>query len=176
MVYYSTAETLPHHLIESTEQDERHEPTMSSLSVRRRLVEDIIDSSCIGPLQQSRVPAGLTVRHLPPGRVSDLYLLYLGTCFKDGSKPGSATHFRRVWKNGWRKALVFRKASTHSLCRICHALKTEMRHAPTLQAHIAACDRNGMEMLCALMEEASAQVGSNVHAVVDGYVRVCVSM
>ena len=141
-IYHSTAETLPHGLVRL---DEECAPEITtSAEARKRLVEEIIDSACQGPFEQERraCPSGLTRRYLPPGKLSDLYLVYVASCTKGSCKAACAEHFRRVWRRGWDKVLLFRKRSTHALCKRCHQLKTLIKHSSTLHEHVAACDRS----------------------------------
>lgn len=77
-------------------------------------------------------PANLVPRDLPPGRVSDLFMLYTASCQQGGSNAASQRTFLRVWRCGWKKVLRFRKASTHSLCKVCHLLRHRIREAHTL--------------------------------------------
>ena len=77
-------------------------------------------------------PKTLVVRDLPPGRVSDLFLVYSAACAEGNTVPASQRTFLRVWRNGWKGVLRFRKASTHSLCKVCHLLKHKIREAETL--------------------------------------------
>ena len=77
-------------------------------------------------------PKTLVVRDIPPGRVSDLFLLYSAACAEGNTVPASQRTFLRVWRNGWKGVLRFRKASTHSLCKVCHLLKHKIREAETL--------------------------------------------
>jgi hypothetical protein len=134
---------LPHELV-SLEDNAPEATITSSAQGRKRLVEEIVDIACMGPVEQEcqRGPVGLKVRYLPPGRLSDLYLVFVASCTKNRQDAASAEHFRRIWKKGWCKVLAFRKRSTHNLCKRCHELKTQIKHASTLQEHVSACDRS----------------------------------
>ena len=86
-------------------------------------------------------PSGLSVRHLPPGRLADLYLQFVSYLAPRGIKPASVTTFRRAWRQGWCKVLKMRKTSTHSMCLTCSKLKGVMKHSRSMAEHIAAVDR-----------------------------------
>ena len=45
-------------------------------------------------------PKGLSRRYRPPGKVSDLYVLYVASCGKRGGEPASPQFFRRIWHTG----------------------------------------------------------------------------
>ncbi len=142
-LYYSVAETLPHTLAVLDDNcSNSSTDTPDGTTARERLIDDILDVACAGPLdQESREgPAGLAKRYLPPGRLSDLFLLYVASCQASKQTPASAETFRRVWRSGWSDALGFRKSSTHALCHRCHTLRTEIKHAVTLQEHVAASE------------------------------------
>jgi hypothetical protein len=134
--YFSVAETLPHNL-------ELVEETKTSAVVYAQMVDAILDAACVNPVEQAtrKGPSKWPVRHLPPGRLGDLYMLYTAYARARASTPAGPETFRKVWRRGWDKALVFRKASCHSMCQTCSELKTIARHAESLDEHISACGR-----------------------------------
>lgn len=108
----------------------------------KMLVEAVLDSACISPMEQAarRDPKSWPVRYLPPGKLADLYLLYTAWARARGLEVAAGSTFRLAWKlDGWYKCLVFRKASTHSLCFTCGELKYLIQNANTVDDHIAAC-------------------------------------
>lgn len=109
---------------------------------QKRLVSAILDSACMNPLEQASrlAPHTWAVRHLPPGRLQDVYLMYTAWSRAHGLDPASARTFRRVWRlQGWYKCLVFRKESTHSLCFTCGLLRQCIASANTVDDHIRFC-------------------------------------
>ena len=136
-LYYSVGETLPHGLIVLDETPAEH-----GKIDRARLIQEIIDIACSTALEQhSRGgPKGLAERYLPPGSLSELYLLFLAFCTRQTVAPASASHFRVVWRKGWCKVLHFRTRSTHSLCKTCHQLKLKMKCAATLEEHVLSSE------------------------------------
>jgi hypothetical protein len=58
-----------------------------------------------------------------------------------GINAASPFVFYQVWNRDWKHVLLFRKVSTHTTCSICHKLKSQIRCAKGLQAHLAHCDR-----------------------------------
>lgn len=133
-MYYNVAETLPHDVKLWETPDE------APADHGKRLLDEILDLACSTPLQeeQRQGPEGLSCRWLPPGKLMDLYLVFMAFCSTRGEKPASVRHFRRIWRSGWDVVLEFRKSSTHALCRICHKLKTSIKYAKTLVEHVSA--------------------------------------
>ena len=114
-------------------------PASNIHTVREKLLTAILDNMLDNPLEQaSRKAQGLPIRHLPPGKLVDLYRLYIAACIANNASPASISVFGAVWKSEWRHALKFRKGSTHSACRTCHILKSKIRHARGLQEHVDA--------------------------------------
>lgn len=110
--------------------------------VQRRIVNAIMDSVCINPLEQATRPNPGTwaVRHLPPGQLQDLYLMYTAWSRASGLEPASVRTFRRVWRvQGWYTCLEFRKASSHSLCYTCSLLRQRIARASTVDEHVTSC-------------------------------------
>lgn len=86
----------------------------------------------------------LPVRHLPPGKLHDLYLQYLawhdehaknmslcdrGISVISGSPdetPAAWTTFWRCWVGKWKDVLEFRKVSQHMRCNTCFELEKAM--------------------------------------------------
>ncbi len=118
---------------------------------REELASHILDSKYLLPfdIQDCGPPESLPVRHLPPGKVVDLYMLYVSACMTAKLQPASSETFRRVWKAGWYKCLKFNKASTHSQCRICHKLKAMLRRGGDFTMHFHTSE--------ALMQHLQAQ-------------------
>ena len=113
-------------------------PHVDGRQLREDLATAIVDSYLHNPSDMVvRSPAGLHIRHLPPGRVSDLYQLYLASMRGSGEPAAGVWVFRKVWAD-WSKALRFRKASTHTLCATCHKLRSLVRHCLSMQEHMAA--------------------------------------
>ena len=139
-LYYSVAETLAHELT-VWEGEAASDAKVSAVQARRNIVEEIVDMACMGPLQEQerKGPEGLAKRYLPPGKASDLFLVYVASCTHRNQTAAGMTHFRRAWRKGWCKVLEFPIRSTHALCRRCHQLKTQMKHGATLQEHVVAC-------------------------------------
>lgn len=108
---------------------------------------------------------GVPVRHLPHGRVHDLYLQFLawydanmqddrpGVAGVAGgvseTGPASFSTFWRRWHEKWSHVLRFRKSSQHSCCQVCFDLKAaietargdlqlKLQHARTLREHLRA--------------------------------------
>ena len=130
--YFSIAETMPHNLELADE--------VAGVS-SGDLVAAILDSACVNPIEQATRsgPESWPKRHLPPGRLADLYLMYVGWARSHGRTSACAETFRQVWRLGWDKTLLFRKSSTHSLCFTCGRLKAKIRNAEQLDEHISAC-------------------------------------
>jgi hypothetical protein len=86
---------------------------------------------------------GVPVRHLPPGRVHDLYLQFLAWWDEQKScadvegvageprfqNPASVATFYRRWSQKWHHVMKFRQHSQHSYCQTCFELKTAMQQA-----------------------------------------------
>ena len=77
-------------------------------------------------------PSNLVRRALPPGKLSDLFMLYTASCDECHEYVASERTFLRIWYRGWNKCLRPRKASSHSLCKACHLLKHKLRTAASL--------------------------------------------
>jgi hypothetical protein len=73
---------------------------------------------------------------LPPGRLSDLYHMYLSVCSKMQENAASLTSFKRCWRSKWEKLLRFRKINTHTMCSLCHRLRSAIRGSRNLQDHM----------------------------------------
>ena len=111
---------------------------------------------------------GVPVRHLPHGRLHDLYLQFLAwhDANMQGGEPGVArvagvasdaverapasfSTFWRRWRDKWSSVLRFRKSSQHSCCQVCFDLKEaieaargdlklKLQHARVLREHLRA--------------------------------------
>ncbi len=89
---------------------------MDQRQLREDLASAIVDSYLSNPVDlAARGPAGLHVRYLPPGRVADLYHLYVAAMHATSEPTAGAWIFRQVWRSEWSQALRFRKASTHAM-------------------------------------------------------------
>ena len=135
--YFSVAETLPH-------RSDFGGSTQGTLTLedQAKLVQAILDSACVNPLEQAtrRIPRTWAIRHLPPGKLADLYMMFSAWARGRGLCPASAWTFRKVWKSeGWNKCLTFRKESTHALCFTCGQLRHRIHRAETVDEHINAC-------------------------------------
>ncbi len=105
-------------------------------------MQAILDSACVNPIEQSSRsdPKAWPMRHLPPGKLADLYMMYTAWARARSFTPGAASTFRVVWKlDGWKDCLRFRKESTHSLCFQCGLQRARIAAAETVDEHIAAC-------------------------------------
>ena len=111
----------------------------SSPHVQEELMRDLLQGRSSYPLagMVAPTPQGKQVRHLPPGRMTDLYLLY---CAKS-TDPASLSTFKETWNAGWSNALKFRQTSTHSMCKVCHLLKSQLRTALDFRTHYDAMNR-----------------------------------
>jgi hypothetical protein len=134
-LYFSVAETMPHTL-EMFEDGVKE----SLAEIADKLLLDLLDAWHSTALEQATLvhPGKLARRHLPPGRLHDLYMAYVATCVANHVQAASAETFRTVWRSGWDSILVFRKSSCHAQCKTCHVLKTTMRHADTIEVHADA--------------------------------------
>jgi hypothetical protein len=112
-----------------------------ALPSRDKIIESILESVRLPALLQSDGPRGLCVRHLPPGRLADLYAQYVSYMAPRDNKAASVSTFRRCWRQDWDKALKTRKSSTHSMCITCSKLKGVMKHARSMTEHLGAVDR-----------------------------------
>jgi len=86
---------------------------------------------------------GVPVRHLPPGRVHDLYLQFLAWWDEQRDcanvegvageprfrTPPSVSTFHKQWSQKWHHVLKFRQAAQHSYCQTCFELKQAMEGA-----------------------------------------------
>lgn len=86
---------------------------------------------------------GVPVRHLPPGRIHDLYLQFLAwwdeqkNCAEvEGvagderfQQPACVAGFYRRWSQKWHHVLKFRQVGQHSYCQTCFELKRAMQQA-----------------------------------------------
>ena len=90
----------------------------------------------------SATDLGVPVRHLPHGRVHDLYLQFLswydanvggkggeGHDGREAKGPASYSTFHRHWQTTWAGCLKFRKVAQHSTCQECFELKKSMHAA-----------------------------------------------
>ena len=138
-LYHSAAESLPHGFRFGGDLS----LDIAALPrLRAELVEALLDSALDGPLLAlAREVKTLPQKHLPPGKPADIYQLYQASCLMSGIKAASAFVFYSVWNRDWKHVLVFRKTSTHTTCSLCHKLKSEIRCAKNLQAHLDYCDR-----------------------------------
>ena len=137
-LYHSAAESLPHGFRFGGDLS----LDIAALPrLRAELVEALLDSALDGPLLAlAREVKKLPQKHLPPGKPADIYQLYQASCLMSGIKAASAFVFYGVWNRDWKHVLVFRKTSTHTTCSLCHKLKSEIRCAKNLQAHLDYCD------------------------------------
>ena len=118
---------------------ERADPRSDARQLREDLATAIVDSYLHNPLDMAvRSASGLHVRYLPPGRVADLYTLYLASQRGAAEPAAGVWVFRKVWATQWCKALRFRKASTHTLCATCHKLRSLVRYSRSMNEHMAA--------------------------------------
>jgi hypothetical protein len=109
------------------------------VQVKEDLITSIMDSYLHhASLKLTEDPEKLPVRHLMPGKLVDLYMLYTAAATAAGDPVAGNTTFRKVWHGSWRKCLRFRKVSTHSMCATCHRLKAFVRHASSIREHAAA--------------------------------------
>ena len=111
---------------------------------QEKMLTLLADAALEADLSQGIVrsgPEGLARRFLPPGKIMDLYNLYVSYQIAAKQASASATTFCRVFREGWRHCLRFRGKSTHSACPICQKLKSDIRHARRVQAHAQASDR-----------------------------------
>ena len=113
--------------------------------------------------QLSAPALGVPVRHMPHGRLHDLYLQFLAwheanlsgqgvegvAGVAEADRPASYSTFWRHWKAKWACCLKFRKVSQHSCCQVCFDFKQAMRscrgdlgkklhHASRLREHLRA--------------------------------------
>lgn len=118
--------------------------TLDTNSSRASLLQSLLDSALESDLARGvvrRGAEGLARRALPPGKFTDLYHLYCSHQLSSGAPTASSTTFFRVLnESGWRKVLYFRPKSQHSMCHVCHQLKSRIRNARGVQEHAAACD------------------------------------
>ena len=90
----------------------------------------------------SATDLGVPTRHLPHGRVHDLYLQFLswydanvggkggeGHDGREAKGPASYSTFHRHWHTTWAGCLKFRKVAQHSTCQVCFELKKSMHAA-----------------------------------------------
>ena len=84
------------------------------------------------------LPAGWPRRDLPPGRLADLYMVFLAWCSSHKVPSCCAETFRSVWVRDWRRVLRFRKRSTHAECDTCSTLKAIIKHARNITEQIEA--------------------------------------
>ena len=101
-VYYSTAEILPH----------RHD-MMASGNVSEDLettIKAMIDSlDMTRPQDQLYGPAGLSVRFLPPGKITDLFQLYESACQVGKTPCAAASTFYTVAASGQSRCASVRQ-------------------------------------------------------------------
>ena len=115
------------------------DPHADQRELQATLATAIVDSYVQNPIDlAARTSEGLHVRYLPPGRVADLYHLYVASMRASHEKFAGIGVFRIAWRNHWCKALKFRRTSTHSLCATCHKLRALVLHAKTMEEHMVA--------------------------------------
>lgn len=144
-MYQSAAEGLPDGAVEDSEWHEQE-----------KNIEKLADA--MGHFDQLRPELwqrlwsdapGLPVRHLPPGRVHDLFLQYHAWHEEHSMEqaPASWSTFWRCWSLKWHHVLAFRSKSQHSRCNTCHLLGErlhaergdlvkKMDYARQLRAHL----------------------------------------
>jgi hypothetical protein len=84
--YHSTAEVLPHKFEMMTSPQES-----GDLATTIKAMIDSLDTS--RPQDQLRGPTGLSVRHLPPGKITDLFQLYQSSCQVAKTKCAASSTF-----------------------------------------------------------------------------------
>ena len=141
-LYFSAAESLPDgfRFAGDLKMDIGDLPRL-----RQQLLDSLVDSALDGPLLATlgkcMSSKSLPKKHLPPGKPGDIYQLYQASCKLSSIEPASPSVFYDVWRSDWKSVLVFRKASTHTMCSLCHKLKSQIRAARCLQDHLLHCDR-----------------------------------
>ena len=142
-MYMSAAETLPLGQIqgrpETTIMNEETDATLTSLVAGQETGVEAITalSRHVGRGEN------MVVKYLPPGRLKDLYWVYLSSmsCLTGETEAASATTFWRRWHEYWHALLRFRKRTTHSMCNTCFRLQQELRYSKGLEMRVAIATR-----------------------------------
>ena len=118
------------------ERNPRFEPSKTSEDLREELMVKLMDRMLLGPTHQvfDMDPTVLPARELPPGNVSNLYLMYLAYVRPSGQPPACKSTFYTVWK-GWASCLRFRHPSEHTMCVQCQTLKAAIRASTESYLH-----------------------------------------
>ena len=128
-LYLSAAEPLPDSFAVATS------PTVGEEGVQCDTWAEVWNPGATLPedvVKLSQTKLGVAVRHLPPGRLYDLYLQFLAwhdantSLEKTVDRPATYSTFWRQWKAKWHTCLRFRKVSQHSKCQTCFELKRAM--------------------------------------------------
>lgn len=96
-------------------------------------MRSLINRRLSGPVQEisDMKPDRLPLKELPPGNVSQLYMLYLAYMKVGNETPCSKSTFYVVAKEWW-PCLRFRKRSDHAMCVTCQRLKAAIHQAEEL--------------------------------------------
>lgn len=110
---------------------------------RKKLVDALLSNSLVGQIGiANHDPSELPRRYLAPGNYSDLFRVYQSECLAQQQPAASAsTFFRTLRASGWRSKIKFRGLSTHAQCRICHRLKSRIKHSADINAHAKSADQ-----------------------------------
>ena len=109
---------------------------------REELLKCLLDASLQqdmrGVLELHKLPK----RYLPPGKRADLYHLYVASRVAAGQRVASVHTFYRAFESsGWSNRLHFRKRSQHTMCSICHRLRSKIAHCRHFVQHAKLCDQ-----------------------------------
>jgi hypothetical protein len=97
----------------------------------------LVELARVGPLDQACRPDGLPTRYLPPGRPSNMFLLYQASWAQSRITAASRCTFTRCW-HMWEGVLRFRKSSCHSKCSECFRLQAKIRKSGNFTSQINA--------------------------------------
>ena len=99
--------------------------------LRDELLQQLIDCRLMGPscqLSFNGDPSRLSIRELPHGCWSSVYLLYRAHCQTYQEQPASKSTFFAVSQQ-WRCCMRFHKKTQHAVCATCARLKMAIKHA-----------------------------------------------
>lgn len=105
--------------------------------LREELLQRLIDCRLTGPFAQitlSKDPQRLSLRELPHGNWSNVYVMYQAHCRAHGAEPACKSTFFQVC-DGWRTALRFHKKTQHQVCITCSSLKMRIRNSKDTLLH-----------------------------------------
>ena len=109
---------------------------------REHLLQCLLDVSLQQNLRGIIESGKLPTRFLPPGKRADLYHLYVASRAAAGQRVASVqTFYRSFESSGWSKRLQFRSKSQHTMCSICHKLRSRIAHCHNFAEHARLCDK-----------------------------------